>query len=116
MLRINVTLQNQGNSTATGITSVLSTSTPGVNVTQPNSTYANIAAGTTGTNLQPFDVTTSSGFDCEGTDIDFVLTVTTADGTYQFPFVVRSGGTGAALQFDLAHQLKFQIWIQSIFH
>ena len=101
-IRINVTLQNQGNSTATGITSVLSSSTPEVSVTQPNSAYLNIAPGATGSNLQPFDVSTSSGFDCEGTDIDFVLTVTTADGTYQIPFVVRSGGIGPELQFDMS--------------
>ena len=98
---VNVTLLNQGNGTATGVTSVLSSSTPGVSVLQPNSAYADIAAGATGTNVQPFDVTTSSGFDCEGTDIDFSLSVTTSDGTYQFPFVIHSGGVGSALQFDV---------------
>jgi subtilisin-like proprotein convertase family protein len=94
-------LRNQGNGTATGIISDLSTSTPGVSVIQPNSSYPDIAAGATGTNAQPFEVSTSSSFDCEGIDIIFVLTVTATDGIYQFPFVVRSGGLGSTLQFDV---------------
>jgi subtilisin-like proprotein convertase family protein len=98
---INVTLRNQGNGTATGITSNLSSSTPGVTVIQPNSNYADIAAGAMGTNAQPFDVSTSPSFDCEGTDIIFVLTVTASGGIYQFPFVIRSGGLGSTSQFDV---------------
>ncbi len=98
--RINVTLRNEGTGSAAGISAVLTSLTPGVSIIQPNSTFADIAAGTTGTNGQPFEVSTASNFDCQGTDIDFTLSVTSADGTYQFPFVMRSGSNGTLLQFD----------------
>ena len=88
-IRINVALHNQGNSTATGIASVLSSSTPEVSVTQPNSGYLDIAPGTTGTNLQPFDVPLPQDSIAKVQILIFCSAVTTADGTYQFPFVVH---------------------------
>ena len=48
-----------GAADATGISATLSTTTPGVAIAQPTSTYPNIPAGGSGTNLVPFKISTS---------------------------------------------------------
>jgi hypothetical protein len=82
---VNVTILNDGCLLGSGISGVLSTSTPGVTITQPNSPYANINEGTTGTNTIPFSISTSNTFVC-GTTINFTLTVSFNGGTSSFPF------------------------------
>lgn len=77
---LNVTINNFGCHSATGVSATLSTSTPNVTITQPNSPYANTAVDQNTTNTVPFSVSTSAGFVC-GTTIDFTLTVTTAEGS-----------------------------------
>jgi Putative Ig domain/Proprotein convertase P-domain len=99
-IQLFVTLRNEGNTIATGISAVLSSITPGVIIIQSNSTYANIPPGATGANVQPFEMSTSPAFDCQGTDINFTLDVTTTDGSYQFEFVMPSGSNGTLMQFD----------------
>ena len=79
---MNVTLANAGCQRATVVSAVLSTSTPGVTITQPNSGYADLAISASGANLTPFGVLTSSSFVC-GTEIDFTLTVSMAEGAAQ---------------------------------
>src|SRR6266581_6440176 len=81
---LNVTLANMGCADLTGVSAVLSTTTPGVVISQPNSPYPNIAVGASGTNTVPFGVSTSSSFAC-GT-IDLVLTLTTNQGTFTVNF------------------------------
>jgi hypothetical protein len=70
-----------GVANATGITAVLTTSTAGVTITQPNtSAYANLTAGSgTGNNLSPFTFTLASNATC-GLVINFTLTVTYTGG------------------------------------
>jgi len=77
---LDVNIENVGAASASGISAMLSTSTPGVTVSQPNSPYPDIPAGGTGTNLVPFEVSTSPSFAC-GTVIDFTLGLTFAGGT-----------------------------------
>jgi hypothetical protein len=88
---LNVTLNNTC-ARDTGITSVLSTSTPGVTITQANSPYPDVAAGATTTNSVPFQVSTAPNFVC-GTLINFVLTKTSANGMTAIPFSISSCGT-----------------------
>ena len=65
---------------ATGITAVLTTSTPGITITQPNTTtYADMSAGSAGgNNLNPLTFTVGSNV-CQPT-INFTLTVTYSGG------------------------------------
>src|SRR5205814_7338543 len=91
---LNVALKNNGCANATGISATLSTTTPGVTVTQNSSSYPNMVIDATGTNSTPFQIQTSAGFDC-GTNIDFDLTLTFPNGgkTVSFSVPTCSGGT-----------------------
>lgn len=73
---LNVPLTNNGGAAATGITAVLSSSTPGITVTQPNSAYPDIAAGGGPVNnTTPFQVSVANSVACF-TQASFTLTVT----------------------------------------
>src|SRR5206468_5178533 len=61
-VNLNVTLRNNGGTTATGISATLSTTTTGVTVSTATSTYPNIAPAATGTNTTPFQISTSASF------------------------------------------------------
>jgi hypothetical protein len=76
-----VDLKNVGCAGATNVSAVLSTTTPGVSVEQPNSPYPNLPHGNSATNTVPFEFSTSPTFAC-GTTINFTLTVTTAEGVF----------------------------------
>ncbi len=77
---LNVPLQNTGNVNATAVSAVLSTSTPGVSITQTTSAYADlIAGGAAVTNTTPYQVSTTAGITC-GTSANFSLTVTYTGG------------------------------------
>jgi hypothetical protein len=100
-----VQLKNTGVSGASNVTATLSSSTPGVTVTQPNSSaYADLAAGgAPGTNLQPFLFTVAGGVSCPAT-LQFTLTVNYAggDGRPQvLNFSVPSGPQPAAISSAL---------------
>ena len=82
---LNVTIKNDGCLTGSNVTAVLSSSTPGVTITQPNSPYPSTAENATATNTVPFSVSTSPSFVC-GTPISFTLTVTFTGGTSTFSF------------------------------
>lgn len=66
---------------ATGITATLTTATPGVTITQPNTAaYANLTAGSgTGNNLSPFTFTLASNTP-PGLVVNFTLTVSYTGG------------------------------------
>ena len=78
---LQITLTNIfGVKDATGISAALSSSTPGVVIGQPNSTYDNIFAGNNGgNNLTPLLFTLTNDFTC-GQAIDFILTLTFQGG------------------------------------
>jgi hypothetical protein len=80
-----VEIKNDGCLTASNVTATLSTSTPGVTITQPISAYPNIPENGTATNSAPFSVSTSPSFVC-GTAIDFTMTVTFTGGSSTFNF------------------------------
>lgn len=70
-----VEVQNAGCAIASGVVGTLSTTTPGVMVTQPSSPYSDLAIDDTAANDMPFQVSTSPAFAC-GTIINFTLTMT----------------------------------------
>ena len=99
---MDVTISNPGCGPLTGATAVLSSSTPGVTVTQPNSPYPNIPVDGMGTNTVPFQVNTSSDFVC-GENISFTLTVTSNEGTFTVNFMLPSctiAGSGSIVNTD----------------
>jgi hypothetical protein len=99
---LNVTLKNNGCANATGITSTLTTTTPGVTIIQGNSGYPNAPIDATTTNSTPFQVQTSNSFDC-GTNIDFDLTLTFPNGgkTVSFNVPTCTGGADQAFGPDV---------------
>ncbi len=78
--RINLPVTNGGTGTATAVSAVLSTTTPNVTITQPNSAYPNIAPGGTQTNTTPFQISTNGSVACF-TSINLTLTVNFTGGT-----------------------------------
>ncbi len=78
---LTIQLKNTGVQNAADISATLTSSTPGVTITLPNtSAYADLAAmGGSGTNLSPFLFTVGSGVQCPAT-LNFTLTVNFTGG------------------------------------
>jgi hypothetical protein len=93
---LNVTVRNQGCAPARNVTSVLSTSTAGVTITQPNSPYPDMAIDATGTNTIPFQVSTSPAFVC-GTTVHLTLVTTYPGGTSTSLIDLQTCGPTAVL-------------------
>ncbi|MEQ1763446.1 MAG: S8 family serine peptidase, partial [Pyrinomonadaceae bacterium] len=74
---VNIPVTNFGQTTATGVTATLSTTTPGVTVSVPNATYPNIAPGATSNGVSPFQVSTTGAIAC-ASNVDLILTVSYA--------------------------------------
>lgn len=86
----NVALKNTGAGAASAISATLSTSTPGVTITQPYATFPDIAAGLNGTTIVPFGITTSPDFVC-GTAVKMTLSINSAQGAFQSTFTIFTG-------------------------
>ena len=86
-VNLNIALKNNGCANATGISATLTTSTPGVTVTQGSSSYPDMPIDVIGTNSTPFQVETSSSFAC-GTEIEFELNLTFPNGSKTIPVIV----------------------------
>ena len=86
---INVTVLNDGCLKGSVVSAVLSTSTTGVTVTQPNSAYPDTNEAATSTNTTPFQVSTSGGFPC-GTPINLTLTISFTGGSSVLNFMVAT--------------------------
>jgi subtilisin-like proprotein convertase family protein len=100
---LTVALKNVGGASATSVSAVLSTSTPGVTITQANSTYPTIASGASINNATPFAFNIGSAAEC-GIRIDFTLTVALSGGAtpQMVEFSVTSGQPGAPVTFSYA--------------
>jgi Subtilase family/Proprotein convertase P-domain len=78
---ITVPLVNVGGATALGVSATLTTSTPGITITAPSSSYPNIGSnGQSAANITPFAFSMASAVPC-ALVIDFTLTVTYANST-----------------------------------
>lgn len=86
---LNVTILNDGCLLGTAVSAVLSTTTPEVTITQPNSSYPDTPENGTAVNTTPFQVSTTPSFVC-GTTIDFTLTVSSAGGSSVLNFSIVS--------------------------
>lgn len=74
-----VNLKNTGVSTATGITTTLTTSSPNITISQPSSPYADLAAGGAGNNTTLYNFFVST-FATTDQVIDFTLTINYTNG------------------------------------
>ncbi|MFN6962129.1 MAG: M36 family metallopeptidase, partial [Pyrinomonadaceae bacterium] len=89
---LNVPISNNGSATATGISAVLTSNTPGITVTQANSAYPDIpAGGGPVNNTTPFQVSVANSVACF-TQASFTLTVT---------FSGSGGGSPVVSNFSL---------------
>src|SRR6266446_594223 len=86
---LDVTILNDGCLLGSEVSAVLSTTTPEVTITQPNSPYPDTPENGTAVNTFPFQVSTSSSFVC-GTTINFTLTVSFTGGFSVLNFSIVS--------------------------
>ena len=80
-------IRNTGGATATGITSVVSSSSSACRSPSRTPPYPDIPAGGTGTNTTRFEGAVSNAVVC-GTTLNFSLAVTAVQGTYTVPFTI----------------------------
>jgi hypothetical protein len=93
-VNLNIALKNNGCANERSISATLTTSTPGVTITQGSSSYPNLAIDASGANTTPFQLQTSSSFAC-GTDIALNLNLTYASGNKTIPITVPTCTGGA---------------------
>jgi len=87
---LNVTIQNIGCLVASGVTGSLTTSTPNVTITKPNTTFPTMNENVNGASQVGFSVSTSASFVC-GTPINFTLMVTSPlGGSVSLPFTLQT--------------------------
>jgi PKD repeat protein len=94
---LGILVQNIGGGTATAVNATLSTTTPGVTITQPGSSYPNIAPNTLATNSPLFQVSTSPSFVC-GTPVILTLAVSFAGGSNTLTFALPTCTSCTATQ------------------
>ena len=87
-----VAVRNDGYGAASNIWATLTTTTPGVTIMQPSSTYLNIAQAGTATNTVAFRLSTSPAFIC-GSPVNLKLVTTYAGRADTNDFVLPSGST-----------------------
>jgi hypothetical protein len=92
-VKLSLGIKNNGCARATAISATLTTTTPGVTISQGNSTYADRAIDESGTNLTPFRISVASSFVC-GTQIALSLNLTYAGGGKSIPFTVPTCAGG----------------------
>jgi hypothetical protein len=93
-VNLNLALKNNGCAVERNIVATLTTTTPGVTITQGSSSYPNLAIDASGINATPFQIQTSNSFAC-GTNIEFALNLTYASGNKVVNFTVPTCTGGA---------------------
>jgi len=98
-----LSVSNDFESPLDNVTAILSSDTPHVVVTQPDSDYPNISAGGgNATNLTAFQITTLPTFPC-GSNINLTLSIYSSLSDFNIPIVLPTGspGTpGTPVEFD----------------
>jgi len=84
---LNLVVQNIGGGTASTVNAILTTTTPGVSITQPLSTYPDLLPGASATNVTPFKFGTAAPYGC-GTPVSFSLALTYPGGSNNVNYVI----------------------------
>ncbi len=98
---VSVTLQNTSAGTATAISGLLSSSSPGVTITQASSAYPDLTASDSAVNTTAFRFTLGSSAAC-GPLLEFTLTASYSGGpasSKTFAFTHITGGIGSPSTF-----------------
>ncbi len=90
---LNLGVKNNGCAKASTISAHLTTTTPGVTITNADANYSDKAIDESGTGLTPFKISVSNSFAC-GTPIDLSLQLTYAGGTKTVSFTVPTCAGG----------------------
>ena len=96
---IHETLGSAEFDTLTGVTGTLSTSSPGVTLSQASSAYPNLDFGTPADNLTAFEGKLADSAEC-GARLAFDLAVSTDQGPVDVPFSVPTGAPGTVSSSD----------------
>ncbi len=98
---LTVPLTNSGGVGATGISAILTTSTPGVTIVSGSSAYPDLAPAASGNNTTPYSFFVGAAASC-GAKIDFTLTVTYTGGPSPqvFTFSLPTGSPGTPATFS----------------
>ncbi len=98
---MSIQLRNDGVNSATAISATLTSSTPGVSVTQGSSGYPDLAVGGTGTNTTAFQFTIAGFVECP-TTLNFSLTLNYSGGPSQVVnFTVLAGPAPTSISSTL---------------
>jgi subtilisin-like proprotein convertase family protein len=89
-IRIFIPLRNDGLTTATGVTTDLSTSTPNVSIISGTSTYPTLAFAQSAVNQTPFVIAVSPDLPC-GQPIQFALNINSGQGSGVYSFTLPTG-------------------------
>jgi len=85
-VQFSVTLENDGTVPLTGVSAVVTSSTPGVTLVNGSASYGDIAIGATGVSLAPhFTVQLPPSLSC-GDSVNFHIALTSAQGTWGSDF------------------------------
>lgn len=87
-----VTVGNIGTNDATGVSATLTSSTPGITVSQGASSYPDVLAESTAVNDVLFEVCVGSNVTC-GSEINFLLSIVSSQGVFSVSFVGEVGAT-----------------------
>ncbi len=101
-LGMSVSLRNTGGAAATALTATLSSTTPGVTITQAASSFPDLAPGASASNATPFAFSLSPSLAC-GTVMQFRLTVAYAGGVSSpalLDFTLDAGQPGSPVTFS----------------
>ena len=93
---LSVVLQNQSTGTVTQVSVQITTTTPGVQILQSQSSYADIPQNQSGANTIPLQITTLPGF-VPGTAINVSAVITSAQQTLTTSLSLYSGNPGTTL-------------------
>lgn len=98
---LTVPLTNDGGAPATGISGILTTSTPGVTIVSGASAYPDLAVSASANNTTPFQFYVTGVVPC-GTTIQFTLTATYTGGVspQTFDFGITTGSPGTPVTFS----------------
>ncbi|MGI8583121.1 MAG: proprotein convertase P-domain-containing protein [Chitinophagaceae bacterium] len=97
---LSISLTNVGTAAAQNISGTITSSTPGVIITQGSSAYPDLAPGASASNTTAFKIATSTGYVC-GTNVQLTLTVNYDGGSVVLNLVLPAFATlGATVQFD----------------
>ncbi|MEJ5165896.1 MAG: hypothetical protein WHV67_02585 [Thermoanaerobaculia bacterium] len=89
-INLTIILKNTGPGSATGITGIISSTTPGVTILTNTASFPDIINGETGASLTPFVIEVSNSVSCE-TNLNFAININSNEGSWVDNFILQTG-------------------------